>query len=82
MKRRLATSSRDPHPSRWLIYDPAPRLAVPKMLVPHLPSREHCSWRRQYGRVEYWKLLYLGSGLIDQSQNMNVAAMQMADMKV
>ena len=24
----------------------------------------------------------LGSGLIDQSQNMNVAAMQMADMKV
>ena len=28
------------------------------------------------------KRMLLGSGLIDQSQNMNVAAMQMADMKV
>ena len=37
------------------------------------------AFKKQFTRVEGG---YLGSGLIDQSQKMTIAAMQMADMKV
>ena len=46
-------------------------------------ARTRNAWKKESLPDQTWRDLYdLGSGLIDQSQKMTVAAMHMADMKV